>query len=91
MSDKFVALLLLVCVVTVQGKGKLMTREACYDYCSKSMFYPKPIGDSICQYRCQFPMYENNPGVPTGVDLKVRKALPNQTAARSPIPAPKIR
>ncbi|CAL5209664.1 unnamed protein product [Lathyrus oleraceus] len=87
MSNKLVALLLLVFVVTVQGEDKLMTPEACYDYCYKSMFYPKPIAHPICKYRCQFPMYENNPGEPTGIELKVRKGLPIESPASSPIPA----
>ena len=77
MSNKFVALLLLVCVVTVQGSGKLMTPEECYSYCYKSMFYPKAMADPICKYRCQFPMYENDPGFPTGIALNVRKGLPS--------------
>ncbi|CAK8573688.1 unnamed protein product [Lathyrus sativus] len=90
MSNKLVALLLLVCVVTAQG-GKLMTPEACYNYCYKSMMYPKAIADPICKYRCRFPMYENNPkAVITGAALNVRKAGQLSAPPSSPIPAAKI-
>ncbi|CAL5209662.1 unnamed protein product [Lathyrus oleraceus] len=91
MSNKLVALLLLVCVVTTQGKGKLMTPEACYDYCYKSMIYPKPIADPICKYRCKFPMYENNPVLePTGVSFNARKGGLLGTSTTTPILAAKI-
>ena len=94
MSNKFVALLLLVCVVTVNGRledGRLMTPEACYDYCYRSMMYPKFIADPICKYRCKYPMYENRPKPPPpvnyGQSLHVRKA---GSPTSSPTPTPKI-
>ena len=93
MSNKIVALLLLVCVVNVQGieTGKLMTHEACYEYCYASMMYPKFIADPICKLRCKYPMYENRPlPVNPGLEqsLHVRKT---GTPENSPIPSPKIR
>jgi hypothetical protein len=61
MTNKIVALLLLVCLVAIQGKPvdpnkEYLTQEECYDYCYRAMFMPKPVAEAICKWRCQYPM-----------------------------------
>jgi hypothetical protein len=61
MTNKIVALLLLVCLVAIQGKPvdpnkEYLTQEECYDYCYRAMFMPKPVAQAICKWRCQYPM-----------------------------------
>jgi hypothetical protein len=58
MANKFVALLLLVSLVAaVQGDDEYVTPEECYNYCFHAMLMPAPVADTICRWRCKFPMW----------------------------------
>ncbi|KAK2425648.1 hypothetical protein QL285_024407 [Trifolium repens] len=58
MTNKFIALLLLVSLVAaVQGDDGYVTPEECYNYCFHAMLMPAPVADRICRWRCQFPMW----------------------------------
>lgn len=59
MSNKVVALLLVVCLVTVQGQhisikyGEVVVPpDECYRYCTAASLYPSFIANSVCKVRC---------------------------------------
>ncbi|CAK8573690.1 unnamed protein product [Lathyrus sativus] len=91
MSNKFVALLLLACIVTVQSETKIVSPEECYDYCYRAMFMPKLVAENACKWRCRnFNMYEsvNQRGTMRG---KIQDfSDPTASPAKSPVPKPKV-
>ncbi|KAK2371801.1 hypothetical protein P8452_45258 [Trifolium repens] len=85
MANKFVALLLLVSLVAaVQGDDEYVTPEECYNYCFHAMLMPAPVADTICRWRCKFPMWA---AASKAVNGNARKNGP----IGSPVPAPKMK
>ncbi|WJX60006.1 hypothetical protein P8452_45260 [Trifolium repens] len=61
MTNKFIALLLLVSLVAaVQGDDGYVTPEECFNYCFHAMLMPAPVAEKICRWRCQFPLWAAN-------------------------------
>ncbi|KAL5070070.1 hypothetical protein RYX36_020957 [Vicia faba] len=59
MSNKFVALLLLSCIVSVQSYVNIISPAECFNYCYHAMAMPKIIAEKVCHWRCDnFAMYE---------------------------------
>jgi hypothetical protein len=91
MANKFVALLLLVCLVTLQDQATAESNagmpnpEVCYNDCiNNSKNVPRIFAEALCVFRCQ---YANNP---TPFTASARKRGPIfGSPASSPIPTPK--
>ncbi|CAI8604654.1 unnamed protein product [Vicia faba] len=88
MSNKFVALLLVVCLVTVQGQHisvkygeKVVPPEECFRYCFAASAYPGFLSQKVCKWRCSFVMWESVDGSST------RKHGPVGTTTGSLAPA----
>ncbi|CAK8573692.1 unnamed protein product [Lathyrus sativus] len=90
MSNKFVALLLVVCLVTVEGHNisikygeKVVSPEDCFIYCTTASVLPKFIKNPLCKWRCDsFVMWESYDG------SFARRHGPEVDAPSSVAPAP---
>ncbi|CAK8573695.1 unnamed protein product [Lathyrus sativus] len=70
MSNKLVALLLVACLVTVEGQNisikfgeKVVPPAECYRYCYAASLMPGIISGGLCKWRCDnFVMWESFDG-----------------------------
>jgi hypothetical protein len=88
MASKFVTLLLLVCLVTLQDKAIAQAPQdpqVCYNHCYEKNVknMPSLVAQTLCIIKCQF---GDNPIHPLEGNL-ARKNGPS--SASSPIPTPK--